>query len=153
MAEILGTIATILQLVDTALKAREYLKDLPHAPAEQQKLFMEIGDLKPLLEELQKRVSGSPSTSTLQQITAPLARLNTTLGHFMAKFRPADGQLFKFSKQLAWTLWNKKEAKDYVDEFENIKSLITIWLAVEISDVYGNPEHHADKRACRLHDE
>ncbi|KAF7374370.1 ANK-REP-REGION domain-containing protein [Mycena sanguinolenta] len=135
MAEILGTIATILQLVDTVLKAREYVKDFRHAPAEQQKLFNEMEDLKPLLEELEKRVAASPSTSTLQQITPPLARFHTTLESFLAKFRPADGQWSKLSKQLTWTLWNKKESKDYVDEIENIKSLITVWLAVEISDV------------------
>ncbi|KAJ7239382.1 hypothetical protein B0H12DRAFT_1136112, partial [Mycena haematopus] len=135
MPDILGTITGILQLVNTALKAREYIKDFSNAPAEQAKLFTEMEDLKPLLAELQNRVSASQSTSTLLQITLPLTRFNTTLERFTAKFRPADDQWSKFSKQLTWTLWNKKEAKEYVNEFEGIKSLITVWLAVDISDV------------------
>jgi hypothetical protein len=132
MAEILGTIGSIIGLVDTALKAREYIKDFHNAPGEQKKLFTDMEDLKPLLVELEKRVSNSPSTSTLQQITSPLARFNTVLEGFTAKVRPADGRWSKFSKQLTWTLWNKKEAKEYLDEFENIKSLISVWLAVDI---------------------
>ncbi|KAJ7305571.1 hypothetical protein DFH08DRAFT_793484 [Mycena albidolilacea] len=132
MAEILGTIGSIIGLVDTALKAREYLKDFHNAPGEQKKLFTDMEDLKPLLVELEKRVSDSPSTSTLQQIASPLARFNTVLEGFTTKVRPADGRWSKFSKQLTWTLWNKKEAKEYLDEFESIKSLISVWLVVDI---------------------
>ncbi|KAJ7720490.1 ankyrin repeat-containing domain protein, partial [Mycena olivaceomarginata] len=117
MAEILGTIGSIIGLVDTALKAREYIKDFHNAPGEQKKLFTDMEDLKPLLVELEKRVSDSPSTSTLQQITSPLARFNTVLEGFTAKVRPADGR------------WK------YLDEFESIKSLISVWLAVDILNV------------------
>ncbi|KAJ7249187.1 hypothetical protein B0H12DRAFT_1122246 [Mycena haematopus] len=129
MIEILGTIASIRQLVNTALKARKYLKDFRNAPAEQQKLFTEMEDLNPLLAELQNRVSASPSTSTLQHITAPLTRFNTTLERFNAKFRPADGGDGQWSN------------KEYANEFESIKSLITVWLAVDISCNVGHQQN------------
>jgi len=131
MAEVLGTIATILQLVDTALKARDYIKDFHNAPGEQQKMFGEINRLKPLLTELQARVSASPSSS-LHKMSEPLDRFKKIMQEFTAKLEARDGPWWKFSKQLTWALWNKKEAKEYLDEFEGIKSLINVWLAVHI---------------------
>jgi hypothetical protein len=41
----LGTIASTLQLVDTALKACNHFQDFVNAPQEQQKLLSEIKDL------------------------------------------------------------------------------------------------------------
>ncbi|KAJ7108251.1 ankyrin repeat-containing domain protein [Mycena epipterygia] len=134
MAELLGTLTSILQLVDLALKARQYLKDFQNAPVEQRKMFTEIDQLQPLLKELQRLVSTSPPTNTLQQMTGPLDRFKTMMQNFTAKFELSDGRWSKLSKQLTWTLWNKKEAKEYLNEFESIKSLLDIWLSVHISD-------------------
>ncbi|KAJ7440464.1 ankyrin repeat-containing domain protein [Mycena latifolia] len=79
---------------------------------------MELDDLKPLLTELQNRVTASPSTTALQPMEVPLDRFTT----MMAKFK------------LSWTLWNKKEAKEYLQEFESMKSLLNMWLTVGIWD-------------------
>ncbi|KAJ7440441.1 ankyrin repeat-containing domain protein, partial [Mycena latifolia] len=117
MAEVLGIVASAIQLVDTALKAREYIKDFYNAPTEQRKLFTELEDLQPLFTELQTRVAISPSTNVLQQ-----------------HMKLPDGPLSKLSKQLSWTLWNKKEAKEYLQEFESMKSLLNMWLTVGIWD-------------------
>ncbi|KAJ7500080.1 hypothetical protein FB451DRAFT_1549507 [Mycena latifolia] len=55
MAEIIGTLASIVQIVDTALKARDYIKDciqdFRHAPEEQQKLLAGMNDLRLLLQK------------------------------------------------------------------------------------------------------
>ncbi|KAJ7444021.1 ankyrin repeat-containing domain protein [Mycena latifolia] len=123
MAEVLGTVASAIQLVDTALKAREYIKDFYNAPTEQRKLFTGLDDLKPLLTELQKRVAASPSTNVLQHMAAPLGRFKATMDKFTAKFELPDGPLSKLSKQLSWTLWNKKEAKKYW--LDDLKPLLT----------------------------
>ncbi|KAJ7444046.1 ankyrin repeat-containing domain protein [Mycena latifolia] len=149
MAEVLGTIASAIQLVDTALKAREYIKDFYNAPAEQRKLFTELDDLKPLFTELQKRVAASPSTTALQLMTAPLGRFKTMMDTFTVKFRLPDGRLSKFSKQLSWTLWNKKEAKEYLEEFESMKSLLNTWLTLGIWDAgeKHDQEHKKDHNA------
>jgi hypothetical protein len=135
MVDILSTIGSIIQLVDTALKAREDLKDFRNAPGEQLKLFAEMDDLKLLLAELQKRVSASPSTSTLQQIAGPLSRFNTMIERFATKWPAEDRERSKFTKQLTWTLWNKKESKECLDEVESIKSLINVWLTMDIGCV------------------
>jgi hypothetical protein len=43
-----------------------------------------------------------------------------------------DGPLSKFSKQLKWTLWNKKEASEYLGKFEQFKSLLNSWLLLDL---------------------
>jgi lipopolysaccharide export LptBFGC system permease protein LptF len=136
MAEILGIVTGGLQLVDMALKARKYIKDFHNAPKDQQKVFTEMDHLKPLLIELQKRVSSPLSADALQQMAGPLSSFKTRMEDLTAKLKPADGQWSKLSKQLTWTLLNKKETKEYLDELESIKSLLTVWLAVEIMWVY-----------------
>ncbi|KAJ7440432.1 ankyrin repeat-containing domain protein [Mycena latifolia] len=149
MAEVLGTIASAIQLVDTALKAREYIKDFYNAPAEQHKLFTELDDVKPLLTELQKRVVVSPSTNVLQHMVAPLGRFKLMMDKFTVKFELPDGPLSKLSKQLSWTLWNKKEAKEYLQEFESMKSLLNTWLMLGIWDAgeKHDQEHKKDHSA------
>jgi hypothetical protein len=59
MAETLGIVTSILQLVEAALKAREYIEDFRNAPQEQQKLLSEMDNLRPLLKELQSHIAGS----------------------------------------------------------------------------------------------
>ncbi|KAJ7440446.1 ankyrin repeat-containing domain protein [Mycena latifolia] len=149
MAEVLGIIASAIQLVDTALKAREYIKDFHNASTEQRKLFMELDDLKPLLTEVEKHVAASPSTNVLQQMTAPLGRFKTMMDKFTAKFELPDSRLSKLSKQLSWTLWNKKEAKEYLQEFESMKSLLNTWLTLGIWDAgeKHDQEHKKDHNA------
>ncbi|KAJ7443720.1 ankyrin repeat-containing domain protein [Mycena latifolia] len=145
MAEVLGTVASAIQLVDTALKARKYVKDFYNAPAEQRKLFTELDDLKPLFTELQKGITASPSTTALQHMEAPLGRFKMMMNTFTAKFELPDGPLAKLSKQLSWTLWNKKEAKEYLQEFESMKSLLNTWLTLGIWD--ADQEHKKDHHA------
>jgi hypothetical protein len=147
MAEVLGIVTSSLQLVDTALKAREYIKDFNDAPEEQRKLFEEIGYLKALLTELQKRITGTPSTNTLTQMAGPLSKLHTVLKDITAKVKPAKGVWSKFVKQLTWSLWNKKEAQEYLDELERFKSLISVWLGIGISCV---PVGHYTKSMADL---
>ncbi|KAJ7444028.1 ankyrin repeat-containing domain protein [Mycena latifolia] len=134
MAEVLGIVVSAIQLVDTALKAREYIKDFYNAPTEQRKLFTELDDLQLLLRELQMHVPISPSKNVLQHMKVPLDRFEVMMGKFTAKFELPDGPLSKISKQLSWTLWNKKEAKEYLQEFESMKSLLNTWLTLGIWD-------------------
>jgi hypothetical protein len=139
MAETLGIVTGCIQLLDTGLKAVEYVKDFVHGPEEQRKLVAEMATLKPMLVELGKRVRANPSSHTLQQMKEPLLIFKTALGHFIDTLRPAEGRLSKVSKRLMWTLWNKKEAQECLAEFERIKSLLTLWLINDVSYVLLDP--------------
>jgi hypothetical protein len=101
----LGTVSSILQLVDTAIKACDHLKDFVNAPQEQQKLLSE---------------------------KSPLADFKTMMEQLMQKLSPGDGPLSRFSKQLKWTLGNKKEANEYLGRFEQFKSLLNSWLLLDL---------------------
>ncbi|KAJ7440467.1 hypothetical protein FB451DRAFT_1377615 [Mycena latifolia] len=72
MAEVLGTVASAIQLVDTALKA-------PQA-------VTELDDLKPLLTELQKRCHARPLTTALQHMEVPLGGFKVMMDRFPVKF-------------------------------------------------------------------
>ncbi|KAJ7487830.1 ankyrin repeat-containing domain protein [Mycena latifolia] len=141
MAETLGVITSAIQLVDTALKAREYVKDFLNAHQDQRQLFSEMDTLKPLLEELQKRVLTHPSRNSFQQMAAPLKQFKTAMKGFTEKLKPTDGRWSRFSEQLSWTLWNKKEAKEYLEEFERIKGLLNNWLVLDIWDMGQHQQH------------
>jgi predicted nucleic acid-binding Zn-ribbon protein len=132
MAETLGTVVSIIQLVDTALKARAYIQDFRHAPQERQKLLSEMDDLRALLGELHTRMTADPSGSMLQQMENPLSTFKATMEHCTEKLRPEDGPLSKFSEQLKWTMWNKKEATEYLGKFEQFKTLLNSWLLLDI---------------------
>jgi hypothetical protein len=151
MAEVVGTIASAIQLVDTALKAREYIKHFKNAPAEQKNVFTEMQDLQPLLTELRERVAAIPAKSTLNNMKAPLNKFNTMMSNLTAKFELPDGRWSKFSKQLLWTLWNEKETKEYLAELESVKSLINIWLGLGswcvMQNCHVQPTHYT--QACR----
>ncbi|KAF8135350.1 hypothetical protein K438DRAFT_2122998 [Mycena galopus ATCC 62051] len=135
MAEALGTIASIVKLVDTALRTRELIQDFRHAPQEQQRMLSEMDHLRPLLGELQTRIAANPLGSIVGQVTNPLATFNSTMVQFTEKLRPGDGPFSKFSQQLKWSMWNKKEAIEYLDKFERFKSLINSWLFLDIWDM------------------
>ncbi|KAJ7150077.1 ankyrin repeat-containing domain protein [Mycena crocata] len=135
MAEVVGTVGTILQLVETALKAREYIQDFRHAPQEQQKLLVEMDNLRPLLMELQNRITSNPSGSVVRQMESHLILFRSTMEQFTAKLRPGDRALSKLSKQLSWSMWNKTEAKEYLVKFEQFKSLLNSWLLLDIWDM------------------
>lgn len=136
MAETLGTVASILQLLDTALKAREYIQDFRHAPEEKKKLLSEMDDLRPLLAELRRRIEANPSRKIIQQMNNPLTAFKSTMEQFAEVLRPADGSLSKLTKRLTWTMWNKSEAKESVAKFEQFKSLLNSWLLLDISLTY-----------------
>ncbi|KAJ7239839.1 peptidase M24, structural domain-containing protein [Mycena rebaudengoi] len=132
MAELLGIVASTLQLVDTASKAVKYVKDFKNAPAEQRKLYTEIDELRPLLAELHKRIATSPSTSIFQNLALPLERLRKPMAELTAKVKQPDDPWSHFSRQLTWTLWDRDEAKEYLAEFESVKLLLNTWLTLDI---------------------
>ncbi|KAJ7802988.1 hypothetical protein B0H14DRAFT_2613782 [Mycena olivaceomarginata] len=150
MAEILGTVSSLLQLLDTALKAREYVQDFRHAVQEKKRLLSEMGDLRTLLEELRNRITANSTSSVLQQTKGPLAALKSAMELFTEDLRPGGGPLTAFTRRLKWTMWNKKEAAEHLTRFEQFKSQLHLWLSLEIQSVSSDmgERHHTDKVAA-----
>ncbi|KAJ7187146.1 hypothetical protein C8R46DRAFT_981437, partial [Mycena filopes] len=135
MAEILGTISAIVQLVETTLKVREYIHDFRHAPQEHQNLLAEMDALRPLLGELQSRIAANPSSSVIVHMDNPLQAFKSTMEDFTKSLQLEDGPLSKFSKQLKWAMRSKKEAKEYLEKTEQFKSLLNSWLLIDLWDM------------------
>ncbi|KAJ7138137.1 ankyrin repeat-containing domain protein [Mycena epipterygia] len=75
MPDVLSLVAGILQLIDTVVKARDYIKDFHDAPKEQQEFLSELQALRVLLDELRKRFKPNGSVGVvkgIQQFEEPL---------------------------------------------------------------------------------
>ncbi|KAF7334412.1 ANK-REP-REGION domain-containing protein [Mycena venus] len=134
MAEIVGLVASILQLVETVSKAREYIHDFRNARKDQKKLLQEIQNLEPLITEFQQRVKDSQiagSTSTMQKFSKPLNQLKETMERLAKKLEPT-GTTRKVSNRLTWSMWGKEEVHEGLNTIERSKSLLSVWLAMNI---------------------
>ncbi|KAJ7850292.1 hypothetical protein B0H14DRAFT_3665549 [Mycena olivaceomarginata] len=103
------TVDFVLQLLDTALKAREYIQDFHSTPNSRQKLVSEMEDLKRLLKQLRARITANPSSRIVQQMNTQLMALKYTMEELTRDLRPGKGQIARFARQLTWNLCNKKE--------------------------------------------
>ncbi|KAJ7718964.1 ankyrin repeat-containing domain protein [Mycena maculata] len=131
MAEVIGLVASILQLVDTVARACTLIKDLHNAPKEQGELLSEIKSLQPLLAALQDRLLNHTSGASHPHIEEPLSALEETLTRCSNKLN-TGGAFHRVWKPISWTLWNKKEAREDLDQVERFKSLLTTWLTMNI---------------------
>ncbi|KAJ7782604.1 hypothetical protein B0H14DRAFT_2630777 [Mycena olivaceomarginata] len=121
MAEVLGLIATVIQLVDTAATAGTLIKNLHNAPKEQQRLVAEWD-----------RIQKNPSISGIQEIKEPLQKLEHILKQCSKRLQSGGGPLSIVSKPLAWSLWSRNEVKEDLDKIERFKTLLNTWLTVDI---------------------
>jgi hypothetical protein len=110
MAETLGTIASIFQLVDTAVKD----EDIPNP------LRNELRHLPSLLRKLRTQITANPPSDLLQRMESPLANFKATMERFTDKSCPADRPL---------------SARVYMSQFEQFKSLVDSWLLVDLGCV------------------
>ncbi|KAJ7706684.1 ankyrin repeat-containing domain protein [Mycena rosella] len=131
MADIVGLIASTLQLVDTVVKAREYIKDFHNAPKDQKELLLEIQNLRPLLLELRTRFDASDSTG-IQHIRDSLEKVNNMINALSRKLDTAG--FSKVSSRMAWPLWGKKEVEEGLKTIERFKTLLSAWLGIDIWD-------------------
>ncbi|KAJ7649138.1 hypothetical protein DFH06DRAFT_558397 [Mycena polygramma] len=137
MAEVVGLIASILQLVDLVTKARNYIKDFADAPQEQTQLLLEIQNLDALLKDLDKRAKRKPTallTKGMQVLEQPLRELNSTLQRSTKKLESESGRIAKFYGRLIWPLWAKEDVVGVLNGIERFKSLVDLRLGLDTWD-------------------
>ncbi|KAJ6614000.1 hypothetical protein B0H10DRAFT_1951025 [Mycena sp. CBHHK59/15] len=133
MADIVGLVASILQLIDTAAKAWDYVKGFHDAPKDQRKLLLEIRNLEPLVRELDKRIASKISATlvnSIQQFKEPLVQLKGTMERLMIKLDSVG--ISKISTCLTWPLWGKEDIQEGFNTIERFKSLLNVWLSMDI---------------------
>ncbi|KAJ6496280.1 ankyrin repeat-containing domain protein [Mycena sanguinolenta] len=132
MADLVGLIASVLQLVDTVAKARDYIQDFRDAPKDQQHLLQELDALKPLirkLDSLAKQNSTSAGSEMLRQWEEPLEQLETIMRRLTRKANLSGIQ--QFSSRLTWAMWGKDDVQQALDAVERYKGLFNTWLALD----------------------
>ncbi|KAF7343623.1 Ankyrin [Mycena sanguinolenta] len=129
MAELVGLVASVLQLVDTIKRTRDCIHGLRNAPKQQKLLLMEIQSLEPLLKELDARTTRS---SGLQKFEEPLIQLRVVITR-LAKKLNADHTGRK-SNCLTWTLWDREDIQEGLDTVERFKGLLSVWFELDIWD-------------------
>ncbi|KAJ6554334.1 ankyrin repeat-containing domain protein [Mycena capillaripes] len=132
MADIVGLIASILQLVDGVVKARIYVQDFRNAPKDQQQLLQEIKGLDPFIRKLDERIRSSHATALTRNLETPLIQLKEMIERLTKKLSLEGIQ--KSSGRLTWSLWGREDVQDGLNTIERFKSLVNVWLGVDISD-------------------
>ncbi|KAJ6532728.1 ankyrin repeat-containing domain protein [Mycena vulgaris] len=152
MAEIVGLVASILQLVDVVVKARSYIKDFSNAPKDQRLLLEEIQTLDTLLKKLDNRIQTTVVPSAMREV---LVQLQRTMMRLKKKL-DSHG----FSTRLTWPLWGKEDVREGLDTIERFKSSVNIHLGMDIwnsaQEISGSiklsaqeqTKHHADMIAA-----
>ncbi|KAJ7453123.1 ankyrin repeat-containing domain protein [Mycena latifolia] len=133
MADIVGLIASVLQLVDTAVSIHRYIKDFRDAPKDQQRLLLEIQSLEPLVKELDNRIKKNQATgltSGLQEFGEPLIQLKGIMERLTKKLDSTG--ISKVSNRVVWPLWGKEDIEEGLNSIERFKSLLNAWLGMDI---------------------
>ncbi|KAJ7453109.1 hypothetical protein FB451DRAFT_1565664 [Mycena latifolia] len=141
MAEIVGLVASVLQLVNVVASARFYIKHFRDAPKDQQRLLGEIQNLEPLIRELDKRITRNQMYGWihgLQEFQEPLLQLKATMERLNKKLDSAG--FSNFSGRLTWPVWGKEDIEDGLNTIERSKSLLIAWLGMDIWSVSSTLE-------------
>ncbi|KAJ7879750.1 hypothetical protein B0H14DRAFT_2566600 [Mycena olivaceomarginata] len=138
MAELVGLIASILQLVDTVTKATAVVKDFHNAAKEQQQIVERIKSLQPLLSALQDRAKNNGASPGIQNIKGPLLEFQAAMQKITDELLPAKARWGKLSQRVTWMVNKKKKAQEYLQEIEQFKLLCNNWLTVDIWWVFSH---------------
>ncbi|KAK6984966.1 hypothetical protein R3P38DRAFT_3450977, partial [Favolaschia claudopus] len=138
MAEVLGIVTGALQLLDTALKLTEVAKDAYRAPQEKQEIHDELKGLKPLLAEVELRVSASPSQRVLGNMVTPLAKFKKTLEELCSRLQSTKNTFERFK----WALSEKKRMKEDILAFRQFHDMVNSWMILDFW--YVSMNHNVD---------
>ncbi|KAF7343632.1 Ankyrin [Mycena sanguinolenta] len=134
MADIVGLLASILQLVATIKTTRDYVQTFFSARKQRKLLLVEIGNLEPLLKELDGRIRRGQARelpSGIQEFEQPLIQLKTVMERLEKKLH--CGGKWNFTR-LTWSLWGKQDVQEGLNIVERFKGLVLIWLELDIWD-------------------
>ena len=135
MAEVIGLVSSIIQVIGATTKTIQYLSDVKDAPKERAKLAREASSLVALLTDLRYKVEEVKSTDpwfasvrSLGADMGPLQQFRDAMEGLERKLKPHTG-IEKFGKALLWTI-DKNDIKDILGKIERLKT--TVGLALQM---------------------
>ncbi|KAJ7278261.1 ankyrin repeat-containing domain protein [Mycena rebaudengoi] len=105
MADPLGIVANILQLITAAKVSSSMVQDIANAPKEQRNLFAEVRNLEPLLKSFEGHLQANSSVHGMLGLKDPLAQFKDTMEHVMAKLQSANKPGLRIPKALIHVPW------------------------------------------------
>lgn len=133
MAEVFGTVVNILTVLDLAIRATAYLRDVKHASSDRIRLREELRSTMYVLEMLNDRIEDSEdnagddsislaptAVASLMGDDGPIALFEKVLKEIIAKLEPQD-RLRRLAKPFIWP-FDKKEVTEMLSVLERLKS-------------------------------
>ena len=158
MAELLGTITTVISLVQTTQQVLAYLRDVKDAPKECRRLIAEISSVRAIATVLEETLreaqdagdsSWAVASKVLDRDDGPVKTLNATLTKietFLQK-QVSGGKVKQFRKSLLWPS-KREDAEGHLYTIERQKSLLT--LALENDHLRLSMAIQDDTKAVRI---
>jgi hypothetical protein len=140
---VVGLVASLVQIIDTATKTLGYLNDVKNAPKERAMVAQEASLLLALLTNLRYRLDDTHDTNpwiqgllTLGMANGPLDQFREVLEALAARLK-TSGSGKSVGKTLIWH-FEKKDIDDLLKKMERLKSLISLALQGDIlSEAYA----------------
>lgn len=133
MAEVLGTVASIIAVVQvagqTAILGYGYISGVKRAPEDIRKFLDELESLSKVLTALGDIVKENPGSVALKQLDASLQECLSEMSGLQAKMEPKEW----WRKKLARYKWplRGKETAEYTARIERHKSSFSLALNTE----------------------
>ncbi|KAL8966270.1 MAG: hypothetical protein Q9183_003447 [Haloplaca sp. 2 TL-2023] len=131
--EPLGVTASLATIIELAIKATTYLREVKYGSEDRIKLRDEIRSTQYLLETLKDRVDDSltlkkdlASIRALTLLGGPLDQFNTALEQLIDKIAPKDG-FARRTRSLVWP-FKKEDVRALLDTIERQKSAFSLAL-------------------------
>ncbi|KAI9704650.1 MAG: hypothetical protein M1820_005398 [Bogoriella megaspora] len=142
MAEVIGVISSVGQLIDGTTKLIGYINDTKNASKDAREFAKEAMDMKILLQDFQDRLKDQNAPdfwiSKVQDVVPLVDRLDSLIDDFNKQVQPVpEGRLQavkKAGKSLLWTL-KKSHVKEIVDRIERLQSVIGLYLDNKMIEV------------------
>ncbi|KAF7368697.1 Ankyrin repeat-containing protein [Mycena venus] len=128
--DIIGVVASTLQFIDALVKTHDYVKDFQDAREDQRRILREVISVKPLLEELDKRIknpAGVGNGIDVKQLEGRLLDLKSLIDRLSTKLAPPVG--WRRLNRFKWGLWGKNDVKEALSTIERFKTM-SIWESV-----------------------
>ncbi|KAK5629145.1 hypothetical protein RRF57_004860 [Xylaria bambusicola] len=132
MADVVGAVASIVQLVSATAKLVQYCTEVAHASAEADELVVECSALTPLLLRLKKdpKLQNSKAAEPLLE---PLNDLQKRIDNLAERLRP-ESRLRRLSRDVLWPLL-KKEMREVLERATQLNNFISSWMTMDVKDL------------------
>lgn len=132
MAEAVGAVASVIQLVSTTVKLVKYCTDVAHAPAEADELVVECSVLTPLLLRLKKDAK-LQNEQAARPLIKPLNDLKKRIDDLADRLSP-ESRLRRLSRDVLWPLL-KKEMREVMEKVTQLTGIINSWMTLDVKDL------------------